>query len=430
MKVLTSEQNRELDQQENEKLFHKEVLILRNDFYYKFYEHNHTNWFFDISYKPKQFPSGDAYAIRRIGEDQVFFFLGDAMGKGLNASVTSMLAAAFVNYYIDTALENESFDLLASTKAFQNYVNPLLFDEEVLSMMFLLIDFKEEVIYSAMFGMPPVLLCFKSGEVVKIRSNHTPLTKESKRVAIQKQSIKDIVKILFYTDGLNETKVTDTELYHRYLLEDFKHAPNYKHFLQKVYSRIDAFDDDMTFIFLEKEFCNRCTVAYYTIESRAHDVDAVINEAERFLKKNGMNPKDTAYTLQAFSEIVINAYEHGNLDIDSQTKQRLMENGTFDAFVKEREILYGDRKIEIMIHLKEEAGVKTFKIDVKDEGKGFDTSLMRNRIIKKSHFNGRGLLMVSQSVDAYYYNDKANRVIIKKFVPKELADEDQQSHQR
>ena len=425
MEALKQKEPEEIDRNEQEKLFHKEVLILRNDFYYKFYERNRINWFFDISYKPKQFPSGDAYAIRRISDDQILFMLSDAMGKGLNASVTSMLAAAFVNYYIDTAIVAGKFDLSECVEAFQSYVKPLLFEEEVLSISFLLIDFKEELIYSAMFGMPPVLLCFKSGEVAKIRSNHTPITKESRLVSIERNSIEDIVKILCYTDGLNETKVSDTQIYHQYLSEDFKNAPNYKHFLKKVFSRIDQFDDDMTFIFLEKELCNKCSVAHYTIESRQHAIDAIIDKAEAFLEKNGMDAKNIAYTLQAFSEIVINAYEHGNLAIDNQTKQRLMERGALDAFLKEREAQYGERKIDIMMHLKEEADLKTFKIDVRDEGKGFDTSLMRNRIIKKTHFNGRGLLMVSRSVDAYYYNDRANRVIIKKFIPKESNNADQ-----
>ncbi len=422
---MQSLQERKEDiKRQHERLFHKEILILRNDFYYKFYEHQTERWFFDISYRPRQVPSGDAYAIRRIDDGRVLMFLVDAMGKGASASVTSMLTASFVNYEVDNAIASGVFDLSHIVRKVQRFLHPLLFEDEVFSATFLLCDFEKGELERAMFGMPPVLLCDREGRVTKLRSNHPPLTRVRQPVVTDTTPLGENVKILCYTDGLNETVVDEEQLYQHYLPDAFCKAANYKHFLQSVISRTGGnFDDDMTFIFMEKELCRKCRVARYEIESRREAVDGMIEKVEQFLMQHGMDAKNCAYMLQAFTEVLINAYEHGNLCIDHETKRKMMETGGFDDLLKEREALYGKRKIDIFLHLKEEPQLLTFKIDVTDEGKGFDTSLMRNRIIKKSHFNGRGLLMVSKSVDAYYYNDRANRVIIKKFIPKEQNDE-------
>ncbi len=410
---------------ENEKFFQKEIFVLRNDLYYKFLEHRNERWFVDIAYKPKQMPSGDLYSIRRIDSDRIAVLLFDAMGKGLNASITSILAGAYLNNYIDESLERGDFRLCDATKRFHRFIKPLLFEDEALSCSFVVIDLTEKTIESAMFGMPPILMCDQCNEIDKIRSNHPPMTRESTGFDTQTDTIENIVKLLLYTDGLNETLLPDHMLYHTYLSEDFKHAPNYKHFLQTVMQRTERFDDDMTFLFLEKELCNRCSVRRYTIQSRQKEVDTMIANTERFLDEHGMDAKNRAYMLEAFSEMLINAYEHGNLGIDHKTKQKLLEEGLYESYLQEREAQYKEKKIKILLHLKEEEHLKTFKIDIEDEGKGFDTALMRNRIIKKSQFHGRGLLMVSKMVDAYYYNDRANRVIIKKFIPKESKDDNQ-----
>ncbi len=410
-------------EEENEKVFHKEIFVLRNDLYYKFFEHRQDRWFVDIAYKPRQIPSGDAYSIRRLDENRVLILLFDAMGKGLSASITSILSSAFVNNYIDTALEEGRFCLSSCARACHRFLKPLIFEEEALSCALLLFDFADRRVEYVMFGMPPVLMCDKNGQIRKLRSSHTPMTKATSDFTPQSASIQDVVKMLIYTDGLNETILQDHKMYHAYLSDDFKNAPNYKHFLQTVMQRTETFDDDMTFVFLEKELCNQCRVERYSIQSTQKAVDEMIEKVDAFLVRHGMPDKERAYMLQAFTEMIVNAYEHGNLGIDHATKAKLMEEGRYEAYVRQQEAQFYEKKIDILLHLKEEEHLKTFKIDIQDEGKGFDTALMRNRIIKKSQFNGRGLLMVSKSVDAYYYNDKANRVIIKKFIPKEHKDD-------
>ncbi|OQX74384.1 MAG: hypothetical protein B6D59_02690 [Campylobacteraceae bacterium 4484_4] len=406
------------NKEENERVFHKETYVLRNDLYFRFYEHRGNRWFVDISYKPKQTPSGDTYSIRKIGENKILILLIDAMGKGLTASITSILSSAFINDYVDRA--GESFDLLECIQTYHKYISKLIFEEEVVSCSFVLFDFDRQEALSALFGMPPILLCDEEEKVTKLRSNNAPLTRFTDHIDLQKTPIEHIYKILLYTDGLNETIIDDRYMYRYYLDQDFLKAPNYKHFFQEVLRRTNHFDDDMTFIFLERERCNHCQIKLISIPTRHAELDNAMKEVELFLTKHGMDTKNRAYMMQAFSELLFNAYEHGNLGIDHQTKRRLLEEAKFDAFIEEKERKYGEKKIKILLHVKDEPHLKTFKIDMQDEGAGFDTALMRNRIVKKEQFNGRGLLMVSRLADAYYYNTKGNRVILKKFKYKEL----------
>ena len=88
-------------------LFRKEIFALQNDLYYKFFENYSGKWYFDIAYEPYQTLSGDTYAIRQIGEEKFFIFLIDAMEKGLNASITSIMSATFINYLVEVEKEKK-----------------------------------------------------------------------------------------------------------------------------------------------------------------------------------------------------------------------------------------------------------------------------------------------------------------------------------
>ncbi len=404
-------------EEENEQVFYKEIYLLRNDLYYKFYEHRKERWFVDISYKPKRRPSGDTYSIRKIGKTKLLVILIDAMGKGLTASITSLLSSAYINDYIDRTKEN--FDLHTCIRSYREYIAKLIFEEELVSCSFVLFDFESRQIRSALFGMPPILLCHEENDVIKLKSNNPPLTRFTARIDIQTRSFEEIRKILLYTDGLNETVTEDGRMYRHHLDRDFREAPNSKLFLEKVLERTGDFDDDMTFVFLEREKQDLCQIESFCVSSKRSEIDDAMTKMDALLSKEELDTKNRAYMMQAFSELLMNAYEHGNLGIDHKIKRNLLEEGKFDAFIEEKERKNGEKKIDILLRIADRSHLKTFEIEIGDEGEGFDTALMRDRIIKKKQFNGRGLLMVSKLTDGYYYNAEGNRVIIKKFIYKE-----------
>jgi len=231
--------------------FDKENLISKNDL-------KESKRLFDFRcetfYKPKDILSGDSYLIKKINDDAYFLFIVDGMGKGISASVTAMLCSAFINYYIDT-LKNKQIDFSLDIllEELLRYIQPNLLENEVVSANFF--HFTENEIQYAIFSMPPSLYMLKgSDEVHKIRSNNIPLAPYTLEFQIDTLNIKNIEKLLIYSDGLNESTLggNDENLYNKYLKDDFKIASNQAS-LEKLYTNRDfTQEDDITYIFLTK----------------------------------------------------------------------------------------------------------------------------------------------------------------------------------
>ena len=100
--------------------------------------------------------------------------------------------------------------------------------------------------------MPPVLYQ-KENEILKIRSNNPPLASWTKEINVSEIETKNIEKLIFYSDGLNENKVKNSdEAYGKKLKEDFKNSLTMEEFEEKRLSNIDAQEDDVTYLFLKK----------------------------------------------------------------------------------------------------------------------------------------------------------------------------------
>ncbi len=111
--------------------------------------------FMNILYKPLDVLSGDIYSIRRLEDGTVFIFLADSMGKGLSASVTSILTTAYMNHIIDTDGKDVTSKLSRIIDVFCKYINGILLDDEILSICFMKIDFVNETLEYSSFSSPP-----------------------------------------------------------------------------------------------------------------------------------------------------------------------------------------------------------------------------------------------------------------------------------
>lgn len=114
------------------------------------------------------------------------------------------------------------------------------------------------------------------------------------------------------------------------------------------------------------------------------------------------------------SEMLTNAIEHGNLEISAEEKFKYTEEGTYVEFVKDK-IAYGkyrSRKVSLEVFINE----SEVRFVITDEGKGFD--------VKKAVFDtegddlfklhGRGILITKMYFDSVKYNNKGNRVELRK----------------
>lgn len=379
--------------------FQKELNILRNDFYYKMIDCKDIS-LVDFLYKPLDTLSGDAYTARAINEHKTFYLLVDGMGKGLSASLSAMTMTTFVNHLIDKMIEHDSFSLDILIQQSMDYIKPILLDEEVLSVDYIVVDSYFSELSYAKFSMPAFLLQDKNNAVLKINSNNPPLCKWSKNYKIDTCDVGNVNKFLFYSDGLVENStVRENEPYSNYIEKDFANSFTREEVRENFFSKISKQEDDITFIFINKLELNKDTLMHEKIfEADLESVDAANNWYEDICQ----NEKSAL----AFNELFMNAYEHGSLGINAQKKHQLLEEGNYFGSLLEEEKKC-KKKITVKLYK-----IKSYLItQISDEGKGFDTSILSTIFRNSQKFNGRGVFVSRKNTMGIYYNSKGNSVL-------------------
>ena len=125
-----------------------------------------------------------------------------------------------------------------------------------------------------------------------------------------------------------------------------------------------------------------------------------IAEAERLALWIANSWPDSTRAMQ-FSELMINAVEHGNLGITYEDKGRLLDEGTWDHEIERRLALPENRDKHVTVSLTRES--ERLEVLVRDEGKGFDyrkfLTFDENRVF---HNHGRGIAMARCCLDITY----------------------------
>lgn len=115
-------------------------------------------------------------------------------------------------------------------------------------------------------------------------------------------------------------------------------------------------------------------------------------------------------------EMLLNAIEHGNLEIDFSKKQELLKRSSSEYFLYLQNLChtppFNERKIFLDYHYQH----SWIEITIEDEGKGFDTLFFLTQAGTESldQLNGRGILLSRFNLDEIRYNAKGNRVTLKK----------------
>ncbi|MBZ0273211.1 response regulator [bacterium] len=109
-------------------------------------------------------------------------------------------------------------------------------------------------------------------------------------------------------------------------------------------------------------------------------------------------------------EVVLNAIEHGNLELGHEYKSRLESVHDYNTFLVKRARMtpYRDRRARISMSIDGDV----WECVVEDEGSGFDwrARLASERDANFTLHHGRGVLLAHALFDEFEYNDKGNRV--------------------
>lgn len=117
-------------------------------------------------------------------------------------------------------------------------------------------------------------------------------------------------------------------------------------------------------------------------------------------------------------EMIINAIEHGNLEISYREKSDAQENGTYMELFNDRQEnpVFKERKVEVDYALSQ----FEFSVRIRDEGKGFDYNRVLNQgvdnINREMLMHGRGVAMARATFDRVVYIGKGNEVFLVKHI--------------
>jgi len=409
-KLKELQEKEEYSSYQEDLAFAKEVNILRNDFYYQMIGKDEIS-LVDFLYKPLDVMSGDAYSARIIDEDTTFYLMVDGMGKGLSASLSAMLMTSFTNHIIDKMIFLDAFDFSILIHETMEYIKPILLEEEALAIDYILINKDEEMIYYSKFAMPVLLMENKDGDIIKIKSNNPPLSKWQPTFNVGSHDIRDIRKFLIYTDGIPENDtIYKGKLYADFIEEDFKKSFTKADFKNNFFEKVNGQEDDLTLIFIHSPNYEHTKSVTETFASTLDDVDRANEWYSNIWSEFTEEDDPINSSSVVFTELFMNAYEHGNLGINTETKHNLLEDDTYFETLLEKEAKCS-KKIVVKIDRIEHPSGCYVITQITDEGEGFDTNILNETFKNLQTFNGRGVFVSRKNSLGIYYNSKGNVVL-------------------
>jgi CheY-like chemotaxis protein len=369
----------------------KQLKIIEDKISHHFY----GQYLIDSFFQPKDILSGDSYSTLQIDDNRFFISIVDGMGKGISASLSSVLTVSFMNYSILKSLEFNDFNYERVVKDTINYAKSIMLDDEALSFAILEIDIKKENIKYLNMGLPPLYI-IKNNKLIKIKPNNRPLTQKTEKYEIG-----------LYEDGFDTFLIASDGLFESISQNGYPYFVNYKQNATRYYllkellddfkEKVEVADDDTTIIYIKKDTDRYETIYQNEILLTKENIEEFVNSFENELKDK-IDIKIVNKIIFSLNELLLNCYEHSVLKI-SKNKHEIIQ--------KNEKIEYNG--IEKFAHLKILNSNRYIVLDLDDRGDGFDVS----KILKSEWFNkyhGRGIKMLKKISDGIYYNQKGNRI--------------------
>ncbi len=395
--------------------FKKQKKIIRDDVSHLL----KNGWSFDSYYKPLDILSGDTLGAIKVNDEKYLFYIVDAMGKGLSASVTSIQSTSFINNSIERASEHNDFDLKKIANSFCSFIRKQLLDDELLCIIFVEFDIASQTIKIANYGMPPLLI-EKNGNIESIKPNNPPIMPFLATENIEVLSLEGVSKIAIYSDGLNESETKDGKPYSKCIEDDFKNSIFVREFLGKFESKVNSLDDDMTIIFIsqipKKEVLFEEKIE---IPAKLAEVMRLNNEIETILNRAKIDEKEISKTQLVFSELLMNAFEHGVLLLTPDKKQRLIEEDRYEEFLESFDNLDNTEKIVVeIVVFNTQNNQRALEIGIENPGSGFSFSeTLKTIYVEDNHkFSGRGVWMSENMTDGIFFNEMGNKTTFFKII--------------
>lgn len=136
----------------------------------------------------------------------------------------------------------------------------------------------------------------------------------------------------------------------------------------------------------------------------------VVHLTDRLVPMGFANSSNVDVIAMAYHEALVNALEHGNLELDSSLKGDLFSEGDGYAELREERLAtqpYAHRRVEVETRIEPEE----YTVTIKDDGKGFDYtrgSVLDEQALAKNC--GRGLGMIRMVMDEVNHDLDGRRI--------------------
>ena len=155
----------------------------------------------------------------------------------------------------------------------------------------------------------------------------------------------------------------------------------------------------------------------YLLENKLEDITPLIENLSNEVKKYIPNDEIDLFSA-ALYEVIMNAIEHGNLNILYETKKEWLKKNIYHKKLKE--LLKTEKAktthVEIKLELPEEEN--KISITVKDQGLGFKPKQESKKIYNDgfARESGRGIMMIKSYFDEVKFNKKGNAITLIKLI--------------
>ena len=225
-------------------------------------------------------------------------------------------------------------------------------------------------------------------------------------------------RIIYYTDGLPEMKdrhgrkLGSSGLIN--IIKRYSDEVNAGSLTAGIVRELELFsgnkeyEDDLTILCLEM------TDSYYCNWTTSNiDIDQATRLLINPLKDKGCNDSMLIKRIQvAIYEALMNAIDHGNLEINSRCKNINCYEAAYELIKKERlaDPEYGNRSIMAGYQVSD----NRITYHIKDEGGGFDYMNIEDPTASHNliKYSGRGIALIKMYMDEVSFNEKGNEIIM------------------
>jgi len=151
---------------------------------------------------------------------------------------------------------------------------------------------------------------------------------------------------------------------------------------------------------------------HFLFRSDELDVPSLVRHlTDRLVPMGFASPNNLDVIAMALHEALVNALEHGNLELQSDLKSDLFEREDTYSRLREERMSYpvfAGRLVEVRLAMDTER----FELEISDEGEGFNTSQLSTPpkdFDMRSHC-GRGLPLIFLVMDEVHFNEKGNQI--------------------